>query len=213
MKRNKTYIAAVLAAVAFVIFWSPWSTDHSGWSAEEKTIIEQSDSVMRVLTVDADSTFLRAPSSDLSAEELKSLQLETLMRKMLRTVTDPSQDGVGIAAPQVGIHRRLVCVQRFDKEGEPFECYPNIHIEELYGEVKCGPEGCLSVPGKRGMVPRYEGVCISYVSPLTGEKVNERIEGFTAVIFQHECDHLDGILYTDRADSVYDTKKLSTDNE
>lgn len=178
-----------------------------GWTQAEKELINGSDSVMYVTTITADSAILRTPSIDLSPDALKSAELATLMAKMLRTVTDPSQDGVGIAAPQVGINRRIVCVQRFDKEGEPFECYPNIRIDSLLGEIKVGPEGCLSVPGKRGLVPRHSRIKISYVSTPDGEARNEEIEGFTAVIFQHECDHLDGILYTDRADTVFVSKR------
>ena len=160
---------------------------------------------MYVCTMPADSAVLRAQSIDVSEDMLRSAELETLLSKLRKTVTDPSQDGVGIAAPQVGINRRIICVQRFDKEGEPFECYVNIRIDSLGGEIVRGREGCLSIPGKRGIVPRQSRINISY-SDLDGDspsEVSETVEGFTAVIFQHECDHLDGILYTDRADSVY----------
>ena len=108
---------------------------------------------------------------------------------------------MGIAAPQVGINRRVVWVQRLDKEGEPFECYENIQIDSLFGEMVLLEEGCLSVPPLRGRVPRHKGVIISYLR--NGQKVTETVEGYTARIFQHECDHLDGILYIDRADTVF----------
>ena len=188
----------ILVAVALLLlFRRP-----DGWTSEERLLINQSDSVMTVMVVPQDSAILFAVSRDLESGALKTPELQTLMTKMLRTVTDPSQDGVGIAAPQVGISRRIVCVQRFDKDQEPFECYVNIHIDSLSGPVAIGPEGCLSVPGKRGMVPRFQTVHISYVNPETGKECNETVNGFTAVIFQHECDHLDGILYTDRAITV-----------
>ena len=103
----------------------------------------------------------------------------------------------------MGLNKRIVCVQRFDKAGEPFECYLNAHIDSLGGEIAVGPEGCLSIPGKRGLVPRHTQVQIRYVAPGCSAERTEEIEGFTAVIFQHEIDHLDGILYTDRADSVF----------
>jgi peptide deformylase len=140
---------------------------------------------------------------DLTYKELKSKDLKTLMAKMLATVRAPKQDGVGIAAPQVGISKRLICLQRFDKEGGPFECYPNVHIDSLFGAIGKGPEGCLSVPPMRGLVPRYTSVIVSYVDPETLEQKRDTVTGYTAVIFQHECDHLDGILYIDRADTVY----------
>ncbi len=170
-----------------------------GWTAQEKQIIS-GDTPLRVLTVDdpADSAFLRTPCRDLSAEQIASETFSALAEALLATVTDPSQDGVGIAGPQVGIGRRVVAVQRFDKDGEPFEVYPNIRITELRGEQAAGPEGCLSVPGLRGDVMRWRDISISYTSPATLRDTSECVQGFTAVIFQHECDHLDGVLYTDK---------------
>ena len=172
-----------------------------GWTAWEKTIIERSDSVMYVCVMPQDSAILRAPSQNLELELLQSAPLKTLLDKMYRTLTDPSQDGVGIAAPQIGINRRLILVMRYDKPGEPIEPYLNIQIDSLLGEKVPGPEGCLSLPPYRGIVRRYPRVQISYVKP-DGTPVTEKVEGYSAIIFQHECDHLDGILYTDRADTV-----------
>ena len=173
------------------------------FTASERAIICESDSLMPVMVMPQDSAVLRSVSSDLDLKALRSRELKTLLDKMLYTVTDPSQDGVGIAAPQVGINRRIVLVQRLDKEGEPFEAYVNVRLDSLYGATVSGREGCLSVPGLRGMVSRSNGVVISYVDPSSGERRSEQVEGYTAVIFQHECDHLDGILYTDRADSLF----------
>ena len=171
----------------------------------ERTVITMSDSVMYVFVTGelTDSLELRATCRDLSEEELRSDLFPMLCSKMLATVRSPQQGGVGIAAPQVGIHRRLVAVQRLDKEGEPFEVYPNIRIKEYLGETVRGREGCLSLPGLRGIVPRREGVVITWTDPETLEQREEEVHGFTAVIFQHEVDHLDGILYIDRADSVW----------
>ena len=173
------------------------------WTPGERAIIDYSDSLMTVMIMPGDSAILRARSIDLSTAELRSPRLRSLIGKMLYTVQDPSQDGVGIAAPQVGINRRIVCIQRFDMPGEPFKAFVNIKIDSLLGPVVCGPEGCLSVPGKRGIVPRHRSIKISYTDIDSGTVCHETVEGFTAVIFQHECDHLDGILYTDRADSLF----------
>ena len=223
----------VLALAGFVFL----ACAHPAFTAEERRIIEESDSLMYVTVMPVDSAVLLAPSVDFGDAELRSPLLQTLLDKMLFTVQHPSQDGVGIAAPQVGLNRRAVCVQRFDKAGEPFECYVNIRIDSLSGPVVRGPEGCLSVPGMRGIVPRRSVAYISYLRLCSAhhpdssashsccgahrpdcaashsccgasrrggaERVRERVEGFTAVIFQHECDHLDGILYTDRADSLF----------
>lgn len=178
------------------------SCQRDPWTAWERKVITQSDSVMYVTVMPEDSVILRAESSDIAERAFGTPELQTLLVKMLATVNDPSQGGVGIAAPQVGINRRIVCLQRLDKPGEPFEPYINIQIDSLAGEVSVGQEGCLSLPGLRGRVPRHTRIHVSYRTP-EGTHCAEWIEGFTAVIFQHECDHLDGTLYIDRADSVF----------
>jgi peptide deformylase len=189
-------VSAAVAAVIALFNSRPFTK-------EQRLIIRQSDSVMYVTTWPEDSAVLRTPCVDLTKAELKSKDLKTLMAKMLATVRAPQHDGVGIAAPQVGIGKRLICLQRFDKEGGPFECYLNVRIDSLFGEIGKGPEGCLSVPPMRGLVPRYTNVIVSYVDPETLAPRRDTVTGYTAVIFQHECDHLDGILYIDRADTVY----------
>ena len=155
-------IAAIVLSVMSCI-----SCARGGWTAEEKALVSGSPDVMRVLVVDnpQDSVVLRWPCLDFDAEMLRSTEYQTLASKMISTVTSPEQDGVGIAGPQVGISRRIVAVQRFDKEGEPFEVYPNIRIVEFRGEKEPGPEGCLSVPGRRGEVLRYRDIDIRYTSP------------------------------------------------
>ena len=107
--------------------------------------------------------------------------------------------GVGIAAPQVGINRRVIMVQRFDKEEKPFEFYYNIEIKKTYGEKVVGWEGCLSIPAGYGQVERWQDIDIEYDAKVDGETVrkSENIKGFTAVIFQHETDHLNGVLFID----------------
>lgn len=117
-----------------------------------------------------------------------------LAEKMLDAVT--LEGGVGIAAPQVGINRRMVWVQRFDKEEMPFELFINPEIIWASELLQKGPEGDLSFE-ERGMVMRSYIVQVRYQN-LEGEALTEMLEGFTAVIFQHERDHLDGILLTDR---------------
>ena len=171
----------------------------------ERTMITLSDSVMYVSVMSdfEDSMLLKAPCRDLSDEELQSDLYAMLTRKMVCTVRAPQFGGVGLAAPQVGIRRRIVVVQRLDKEGEPFEVYPNLRILEHLGDTVRGPEGCLSIPCKRGTVPRSEGVIVQWTDPQTLQAVTDTVHGFTAIIFQHEADHLDGIIYTDRAESVW----------
>ena len=105
----------ILAALAIITSCSA----HSGWTEWEKTVIDRSDSVMYVCVMPEDSAILRAPSVDFGQKELASPELKTLLAKMYRTLTDPSQDGVGIAAPQIGINRRLIMVMRYDKPDKP----------------------------------------------------------------------------------------------
>lgn len=159
---------------------------------EDELAIIAGHGVRRVLTV-----------SDISDEDLRSEAFSNLAERMIETVTDSMQDGVGMAAPQIGLSRRLVAVMRYDKEGIPFEIYPNIRIECFSSEKQTGPEGCLSVPGKSGNVERSEWVVISYTDPLSLEIVRDPVEGYADVIFQHEADHLDGVLFTDRMNGNY----------
>ena len=176
-------------------------------TAEETDLIMSSDGLMRVLLVTSpeDSLVLRTPCTDLAEEDLLSEVYEHLACRMIATVTDSTQDGVGLAAPQVGLNRRVVAVMRYDKPGYPFEVYPNIHIEyfseqKQIGPEGClsGPEGCLSIPEIAGDVERSQQVVIRYTDPGTLSEVRDTVDGYTAVIFQHEVDHLDGILFTDR---------------
>ena len=213
----------------------------TGFSQEERRLIHSIDSIMRVLTIEdpADLQTLRAVSRDFSVEALLSEDYARLSELMVATVTHPSQDGVGIAGPQVGLNKRVVAVQRFDKEpvmnasgklDHPFEVYPNIRIVCLSDSTAYGAEGCLSVPDMRADVLRSTEVVIEYAdlqqlkenclrqmpdassdnkrktralrNTISGSEVipmkRDAISGFTAVIFQHEIDHLEGILYIDR---------------
>lgn len=195
----------------------------SGFKAEELSLIRTSPSPMRVLTVNSpeDLSTLRSKSRTLEASALLSSDYERLCSLMVETVRHPSQDGVGIAGPQVGLNLKVVAVQRFDKEpvlhdtrkDYPFEVYANIRIVEASPALVPGPEGCLSVPDKSGTVMRSDEIVIEYTDldalkkqtidqkgSLRGDLPTrrEKISGFTAVIFQHEIDHLDGILYIDK---------------
>lgn len=178
-----------------------------GFSSGELELLNGTDSIMRVLTIQdsIDLAVLRAVSCDFSAKELMSEQFTKLGRRMVATVTHPSQDGVGIAGPQVGLNRRVVAVQRFDKTGEPFEVYANVKIVWMSDSLAYGPEGCLSVPDRRGNVLRSQQIVIEYADLASLihscddiPMARDTVSGFTAVIFQHEIDHLEGVLYIDR---------------
>lgn len=192
----------ILSLIALIFITSCQSRRLTG---SEKRIINTgpADSSMYVLSVfnAEDSLVLRKISNPVKQPDNK--HLEILTQRMLITVTHPEVGGVGIAAPQVGINRRIILVQRFDKEDEPFETYFNPVILSQSTETVIRDEGCLSIPGCRGPVERPDEIEIKYIHPY-GNEVIETVQGFTARIFQHEIDHLNGVLYTDllKADSL-----------
>lgn len=123
---------------------------------------------------------------------------DILEKKMMKALEE--EKGVGIAAPQIGVNRRLVIVQRLDKDLKPFEFYYNPVILEMKGEMIEGWEGCLSVPAGFGKVKRQHDIKIEYDVMKDGKvtRKQEHIVGFVAVIFQHEIDHLNGVLFIDK---------------
>lgn len=164
------------------------------------------DESMYVLqtTVSDDSLTLRNLSIDLKFDDPL---LETLKSRMLATVQDPAHPGVGIAAPQVGINKSLIWVQRFDKADQPFEAYLNPKIIWRSKLLRKGAEGCLSIPEVREDVLRSYAIKLQHTA-ADGRLVDENIEGFTAVIFQHEVDHLYGILFPDRTAEQLEQERL-----
>ncbi len=189
MKRLLLMIAATVGLVAC----------GEGFTASERDVIHASgDGIMRVLSIadPTDSLLLRKESLPVSEQMLRSEEYALLRERMLQTVQNPEAEGVGIAAPQVGVRRNIIAVQRFDKEVEPFEFYLNPEIVERIGEKADGGEGCLSVPELYGNVSRWQEIVLRYRDEQWVEHT-ERIEGFTAVIFQHEVDHLSGRLFID----------------
>ena len=116
--------------------------------------------------------------------------------------------GVGIAAPQVGILKRIVCMDVGD--GNQYLMI-NPEIIELSGE-QTGMEGCLSVPGKRGQVTRANYAKVKAFNENMEEIIIEG-EGLLARCIQHECDHLDGILYVSKVEGELVDKEVEEDEE
>lgn len=134
-------------------------------------------------------------------EAFDTPELHALIADMFDTMAH--LDGVGLAAPQIGVDLRLV-IFGFDQS----ERYPDAPAVprtvlinpalEYFGEpTEEGWEGCLSVPGLRGVVPRYPSLRYSGFDPQ-GRVIERTAEGFHARVVQHECDHLDGVLYPAR---------------
>jgi peptide deformylase len=125
-------------------------------------------------------------------------ELRQLLTDMFETMR--AADGAGLAAPQIGVGLRVV-VFGFEHNARypeaaavPETILINPVIEALGNEVQDGWEGCLSVPGLRGLVPRFERVRYRGFDGL-GIPLEREVDGFHARVVQHECDHLDGILY------------------
>ncbi len=128
-------------------------------------------------------------------------ELQALVRDMDDTMR--SLNGAGIAAPQIGVSLRVVIFEVADNpryphvSPVPYTVLVNPQLTPLGSEQAEGWEGCLSVPGLRGLVPRYTRLRYRG-SGLHGEPIERTVEGFHARVVQHEVDHLDGILYPRR---------------
>lgn len=122
-------------------------------------------------------------------------RIRELVRDMFETMYAAS--GIGLAAPQVGVGKRVIVVDvsPVEKEIAPLALV-NPEIVERKGLVE-GTEGCLSIPGVEGIVPRAEYVLVRALDPQ-GQPVRIRAEGLLSRALQHEIDHLDGILFIDR---------------
>lgn len=122
-------------------------------------------------------------------------KVRELVGDMFETMRAAS--GVGLAAPQIGVGRRVIVVDvsPVEQESTPVALV-NPEIVERGGSVE-GMEGCLSVPGVEGLVPRAESVLVRGLD-LQGQPVRIRATGFLARALQHEIDHLDGTLFIDR---------------
>jgi peptide deformylase len=134
-------------------------------------------------------------------EKFGTPELRELLQDMKDTMAH--KNGAGLAAPQIGVSQRLVIFgvdhnPRYpDAEAVPFTVLVNPKITMLTREVAEDWEGCLSVPGMRGVVPRYTKLRYSGFD-IEGNPIEREAEGFHARVVQHECDHLDGILYPQR---------------
>jgi peptide deformylase len=146
---------------------------------------------------------LKQRASDVT--EFNTASLDQLINDMFDTMK--AEDGAGLAAPQIGISKRVV-VFGFDANPRYQDAPPvprtvliNPVITALDDDMEQGWEGCLSVPGLRGLVPRYTHVRYTGFDQY-GEPVDVTTEGFHARVVQHECDHLDGILYPQRMNDL-----------
>jgi peptide deformylase len=139
------------------------------------------------------------------------------IRQLIATLQDTlaTTQGVGIAAPQISVSKRIIIIA-----SRPTPRYPSAPLMEptvminpafqtLSDTQEKDWEGCLSIPGIRALVPRYTEILINYTDQQ-GAGVKTRLEGFVARVFQHEFDHLEGVVYLDR---VEDNRDIFAESE
>jgi peptide deformylase len=181
---------------------SVWS--QTNFSEEEQVLIHNgtAEEAFRVLQITnkQDSLVLRTPGTDIVDFEDPTLQLFIERLKTTLVVAD----GVGIASPQVGISKNIFLFIRLDLPGEPVIVAINPKIvSHPDSTVRFERDGCLSIPGMWGNSIRYPWVDVEYYNEK-GELIREQLEGysrrdtFSAVIFQHEYDHTEGVLFIDK---------------
>ena len=139
---------------------------------------------------------LRAVAEPIPPEHIQNPIIQRLIQDMLDTVLE--YDGVGLAAPQVHHSLRLVLLCLDPEEG--FEVWINPVLTPTTTEEMITTEGCLSVPQLRGDVSRPNKIKVEAYDHQ-GQFFERHLEGFPAVVAQHECDHLDGVLYIDKVDT------------
>ena len=147
------------------------------------------------------SPLLREKSEKIGLEKIKANGLKELCADMIKTMKE--KDGVGLAAPQVGKNIRLIAINT--KDGPKIMINPKIMNKSWAKEWN--EEGCLSVPGVYGKVRRNKKINCVYLDKK-GQKTKIQAEGLLAFVIQHETDHLDGILFIDKAKDIKKIKAI-----
>ncbi|MDD2694034.1 MAG: peptide deformylase [Candidatus Gracilibacteria bacterium] len=148
-----------------------------------------------------DNEILRSISDTIRNDEIR--KYKSLAEDMVKYVKNVDNGAVGLAAPQIGVNKRLIAVSLMqDYEDENFRTIAMINpeITEHTEETCSDKEGCLSVPGKSGEVERWTGIKVTFLDP-DGKKYVMKLSNLSARIVQHEVDHLDGILFTDKVNT------------
>lgn len=149
--------------------------------------------ILKIIT--QPSPILRKKSVEINPKIAKTREFKTLISAMAKTMI--KTDGVGLAAPQIGKNIRLVVIN--SKNG--VLCLINPKLTKKSWARELGQEGCLSIPGIFGVVKRHKKVSLTYYDQ-DGKKIKLTAEGMMARVIQHEVDHLDGILFIDKASAV-----------
>lgn len=162
------------------------------------------------IVVDGDPV-LRQKASDIAENEFGTPELQTLIADMSASLRT-TEHGVAIAAPQIGVSKRVFVVRGFVMEQKnktdehahdiPDAAFINPTITRFSRKKERFEEGCLSVPKKFGTIVRSQKVTLT-AHDVDGTPFEKQAEGLLAEIFQHEVDHLNGILFTDNAEDLY----------
>lgn len=138
---------------------------------------------------------LRVVSTPLADADIVRPETQDLIDRLMDTMVE--ENGVGIAAPQVGEHKRIIIVET----PHGVQAFVNPEITSRSVRMVTSIEGCLSVPGISGAVKRHSSVKVK-AKNRQGEELSIKANGLLAIIFQHEIDHLDGVLFIDRATNI-----------
>ena len=152
---------------------------------------------------------VREVGDPILSTKCEKVDIKNINKEILEEVEDLKETlnysgGLGIAGPQVGINKRIVIIQ-VDKEKCQYKDCEDIPTTVMFNptwketskETSVEYEGCLSVPSIRGKVERYRNIEATYYNE-NGEKIIKQVKGFTARVIQHECDHLDGIVFLEK---------------
>ena len=148
---------------------------------------------------------LRQKALEVSASEIKSLEFQKFLKDLVETMHE--YDGVGLASTQVHVPKRVFVFEVSDKNNLPTKeqisltVVINPLLKNLSDAKNSNWEGCLSLPGIYGKVPRHNSVLLTGLNPK-GQKIEIPLQGFPARVVQHETDHLDGIVFIDRMVSL-----------
>lgn len=156
----------------------------AGINMSHLIVLQEPDDRLRKLSEEIDVSTITSPKRQKFIADLKE--------------TMKLEDGIGIAAPQVGVHERIIIVDLPDRGPSAFF---NPVITERSFKMIDSTEGCLSVPECSGIVKRHRGVTVR-VWNEEGKEETFKVVDLSAIVFQHEIDHLDGVLFIDRAEKI-----------
>jgi peptide deformylase len=143
----------------------------------------------------------------------KVVKFDKALKKFLKDMGETmlKKDGVGLAAPQVGLNQRII-VENFQLNAKKSRVITLVNPEIIDASIACeaGEEGCLSLPGEYGVVTRYRSITVKFHDEKGNQRVLE-LEGWNARIAQHEIDHLDGILFVDKVEG--EIRKIEADKK